>query len=767
MNLQNLCLKIAKVEDGKEVIEILKTYGLWDCEENWVPVGSKPGEEFHENNHATIGNQQSNPANAIVEKLVNCGDSALLLKAQEHGIEPKDDNAPGNVREAIGNFFNLSAGKWIHATPSEKTRFGEKYCNLVATGEYGRNSKPTFSVIDSAEGQHPHNFQKTFLSLHQKNKVDVTFVQGKFGMGSYGAVNFCTVDGLQLIISKRNPALLDLHEKNLWGFTIVRKIPPEGNYKSSRWVYLVVNGEIPSFEKDDIGLFPGKYPNPYGQKFEYGSFVKLYNYDIGGSLRTNITLDLYNKINTLLVNPVVPIRFHERRPFRANSYESTLDGLETRLERDRSGFVAKGFPSDFIFHVKQQRFKCTIFAFNKFADVEKKTLVSTENYGNGVMFINNGQTNGQLPPRFFSTRGLKYENISKNLLILVDCSELEPVFVEKLFKNNREDIFDNEFTREIKETIRLELKDHEGLKLFQHDWRANEIRSLGENENTKSLLQKLFNQNPELTKLLVPGAQINNPFNFGDVEEVNYNHNFFPTFFELTNPHPRSKPRPIEKDANARVRFSTDAPNDYFTRAKDPGIFKVFFNGEEVKDITLSGFNGKWNLGLPAREEDLQKYSLIVDDVSKVLPIKNEFYLKLIEKKEHSLQKPKTPRSSDSLALPEIKEVQRAQFENFGLDEEDLLKVNEFDDGFEFYANMDNIYLLNDLKGRKDSELDLAKEQYKLSLGLIGLVLIAAYRNAEKNDEHEKELGEYVQDYTRTLSPVLMTLVRDISKITL
>ena len=261
MDIESLCLEIAKVEDGNQVIQILKGNNLWEDEDCWALVGSKPGEDYEGNNHATIGNQQSNPSNALVEKLVNCGDSALLLKCFEKGIDPKSADAPDNVRDAIEKFFNVRGGRWINAPDKDRTLLGKKFCNLVATGEKGRNSNPMLTIIDSAEGQHPNDFYKTFMSLTLKNKVGIKFVQGKFGMGSFGAVNFCTVDGLQLIISKRNPKLIEDDKNNPFGFTVVRKIEPEGNYKSSRWVYLVIDGKITSFERDYLDLMPGKHPD--------------------------------------------------------------------------------------------------------------------------------------------------------------------------------------------------------------------------------------------------------------------------------------------------------------------------------------------------------------------------------------------------------------------------------------------------------------------------------------------------------------------------
>ena len=204
MNLETLCLKIAKTEDGDEVKKILEDYSLWDNNNCWMAVGSVDSDDKDLNNAAIIGSQQSNAANALVEKIVNCGDSALLLRCQEEGIDIQGDEAPENVKCAMEKFLDLDDGRWINMTPTEGTLLAKKYCNVVATGEKGRNSNPTYTIIDNCEGQDPIDFKKTFMSLTRKNKMTVKFVQGKFGMGSFGAVNFCTKYGLQLIISKIN-----------------------------------------------------------------------------------------------------------------------------------------------------------------------------------------------------------------------------------------------------------------------------------------------------------------------------------------------------------------------------------------------------------------------------------------------------------------------------------------------------------------------------------------------------------------------------------
>ena len=122
------------------------------------------------------------------------------------------------------------------------------------------------TILDNCEGQHPSDFTKTFLSLVQGNKVKLGFTQGKFGMGSFGAVNFCTKFGLQLIISKKNPCLVPAGQKNEWGFTLVRKIPPTNKEKSSNWQYFVVDDQIPSF-KGGFKTISRRISNPYGGSF--------------------------------------------------------------------------------------------------------------------------------------------------------------------------------------------------------------------------------------------------------------------------------------------------------------------------------------------------------------------------------------------------------------------------------------------------------------------------------------------------------------------
>jgi len=82
---------------------------------------------------------------------------------------------------------------------------------------------------------------------------------------------------------------------------------------------------------------------------------------------------------------------------------------------------------------------------------------------------------------------------------------------------------------------------------------------------------------------------------------------------------------------------------------------------------------------------------------------------------------------------------------------------------------MDNIFVNSYLKKLPFSEVELAKEQYRISAILLGLVLIEEFKNKKKlSDEDNKEittLKDFSKGYTRSFAPIYMDFIRDISSI--
>jgi hypothetical protein len=268
-------LMFAEDEEGVETI--LRDAGyLTDDPEIWVPYGG------YENNFATIGNQQSDPTGALVEKIINSIDAMLMGACFQNGIDPEGPQAPQSMLEAVERFFHVRDGR-LNNLGNQQLRELAESIMVVATGSRAR---PSYLIIDRGEGQTPAKFPATFLSLMRSNKIHIPFVQGKFNSGGTGVLQFCGEKNYQLLVSRRQPGCPvdpDDSTGDHWGFTVVRRLLPSGGRRSSMYVYLAPGGEIPSFQADAIRVLPGPSAKnrpaaPYAENLPYGTCVKLYNY---------------------------------------------------------------------------------------------------------------------------------------------------------------------------------------------------------------------------------------------------------------------------------------------------------------------------------------------------------------------------------------------------------------------------------------------------------------------------------------------------------
>ena len=97
--IRDFALRLLHADSESDAIQILKDAGYWDNHAVWRLYGDKEG------NFAQVGNQQSYPEAAFVEKVTNCIDSILLRKCLLKGINPESEEAPVNLRDAVAMFF--------------------------------------------------------------------------------------------------------------------------------------------------------------------------------------------------------------------------------------------------------------------------------------------------------------------------------------------------------------------------------------------------------------------------------------------------------------------------------------------------------------------------------------------------------------------------------------------------------------------------------------------------------------------------------------
>ena len=766
MNEKKLCLELAYCDTEIAVINLLRKEGLWNDTKDWRYYGD------NENNFATIGNQQSRPESAIVEKIVNSVDAVLMAECLLRRIDPESETAPQSIREALIEFFNIYDGKLTNITPKRRGKLAEKIC-LVATGG---KTNPCYSIIDKGEGQTPEKMPHTLLSIVLKsNKLRIPFVQGKFNMGGTGVFQFCGQHNLQLVISKRHPRIARFEEDESrfkWGFSVVRREDPSRGLRSSTYRYLAPGGKILSFESDGLLLLPGEYPDPYGTKLEWGTFIKLYDYQMTG-LKTNIVFDPYNRLSLLIPTIALPVRLYERRKgYLGHTLETTLSGLTVRLDEDRRKNLEDGFPTSGMLSAQGQRMKTSIFAFKK-GESEKYTKHE------GIIFTVNGQTHAHLPKTFFSRRAAGMGYLADSLLVIVDCSDFYGRSREDLFMNSRDRLRSGDLRLEIEGNLENLLRNHQGLKELRERRRREEIENkLGDSRPLADVIENILKKSPTLSKLFIDGVRIPNPFKIEKAKTQRiYLGKKFPTYFTLIDKHPIETPKNCPINVRFRVQYKTDATNDYFDRDSDPGTFSLRINDEEIQDYLLNLWNGIANLNvrLPIRSRvgDISHFQSQANDISRVEPFEDEFYIKVEEpapkvpsrpgrrKRPSSDEKGEDVEKTSYLDLPDVIEVRREDWDRHSFDEQSALKaVYNGEEGYDFFVNMDNIHLLTEHKANSTLDSKLLDARYKYGMVLIGIALLKdnETKNGKISDD-EDDVYSKISYVTRVVSPILLPMI--------
>ena len=766
MDNKILCLKLAYAESEKEVIKILKGTDYWDNKGAWTYYGGR------ENNFSTIGNQQSKADQALVEKLINSVDTTYLAESYKLKIDPESKDAPQSISDAMIKFFNIENGKLANLNALERTKLSENI-NLIATGS---KTSPSYSIVDKGEGQLPEEMKNTLLSLDKSNKLRIPFVQGKFNMGGTGVFRFCGEKNLQLIISKRNPALLNGQNKNEWGFTIVRRDDPRNNVRNSCYRYLAPNNSILKFQEDKLNLLPGKYPNAYTEPLPWGTFIKLYEYNIGPGLRTNILFDLYNRLSLLMPSLGLPIRLYERRSgYTGHTFETTLSGLTVRLEEDKRENLEDGFPTSATITINGQNLKVLMFAFKR---KQKEKYAKNE----GVVFSINGQTHGFLTNSFFTRNSVQLGYIADSVLVLIDCSEIAGRHREDLFMNSRDRLSEGKLKSSIESELADLLKNHKGLRELKERRRREDIE--GKLEDSKPLaevIENILKNSPTLSKLFIKGIRLPNPFNIkGSAPISQFEGKRFPYFFKLEKDFPHSDPKLCPINHKFRIKYKTDAVNDYLYRDNDPGKFSIKIGGIENQNFSINLWNGTAALQveLPTgiSVDDMLHFESEVIDVNKAEPLKDEFFVKIGKKTKYSgggggIRRPPTgdengtEKSKDQLALPNIRLVKEEDWEKYNFTKEHALKViDSGEQGYDFYINIDNVHLLTEQKANTSIDHKLLSARYKYGMVLIGLAIL---KDADDNPENENGDNKFskIVEVTKAISPILLPMISGLSEL--
>ena len=537
---------------------------------DWEPLGG------NQSNFGIIENQQSSAVAALIEKITNSIDAILVRRCYEHGIDPKNPDAPATMAEAIARFFGNAPKSW-HLGPNRRAQ--AESIQIVASGS---TKAPCLLIYDDGEGQHPDDFERTFLSLLRGNKNEIPFVQGKYNMGGTGAIVFCGKRRYHLIGSRRFDKTGD------FGFTLIRKHPlseEEAKTKKNTWYEdLKIDGQIPRFPitELDLGLA--------NRKFETGTIIKLYDYDLPAGTRGALPQEPRRAIDQFLFEPALPIYLvdtAERYP-RNKVLQIDCFGLKNRLEREENKYVETKFSIDETDHdIGRMKITCYVFRAKVEGRSVKETrdIIQTEFFHDSmaVLFSLNGQVHGHFRPEFI-TRTLKMPLLKNHLLIHVDCTGLSYDFRSELFMASRDRLKSGDDTAELRKRVAAALQKSELAEIYKRRQNAISVEG-GDAKDLLKAFSKDLPFNKDLMRLLSQAFKLDQR----DPEKKEHAKPEKPKAVKTKEPfHPKRYPSffSLKTDGGEKfitipagdektIRFATDVEDDYFDRSEDPGDLKI------------------------------------------------------------------------------------------------------------------------------------------------------------------------------------------------
>lgn len=264
---------------------------------HWIPVGADRG------NKGRIA-LTNNPVNPIAERTIN-GMEALIEMARQRELRADPHaKAPDSPRDAVKRYFGIvpvdqlpRLGDSVEAKEIRKKARDLARLLRVRLIYNKAGGEFTVSVEDDGLGQVPALVHKTLLSLGTTTKADKWYLIGVFGQG--GSSAYSVTKGYSWVLSRRVSDLLDGGTDGA-GWTVVRHVFPRGR-RDDYYAYLACSpdGKVPFVSASDAD----KARIPHGTRFVHIGV----DFGKGGSA---ITRQLYQSLNHVLYNPVVPFELY-------------------------------------------------------------------------------------------------------------------------------------------------------------------------------------------------------------------------------------------------------------------------------------------------------------------------------------------------------------------------------------------------------------------------------------------------------------------------
>jgi len=768
------------VERLQEILNDREAKEWFDDPQHWSPYGNR------EKNWDTVGNQQTNPIGALVELVINGIDAILMRKARESGLTDfRASDVPQSMLDAVKRFFpHVVEGKIALLSPEQRTELAKRCVQIGVRRSHRKNYQfPTYTVLDTGDGQLPEDFPNTFLSLGEKNKEGIHFVQGKFNMGSTGSLRFCTRGDIRLghyklIVSKR-PG------QPYWGWTLIRlRGPRKGEELPVAEYFQPYQKAIPKFTEESISAFQ----NQTLGNIKEGTIVKLYEYDIGPNARS-VDIGLYNALTVSLIDCALPVYLCDfnadpikgKGPLRAEGIASrSFGGLNVVLGSER---YAEDQDEDS--NVTEEDNKTTTEWVHQVEDIRDEELGRIRIIATGlrrlkdfletqparIFYTINGQTHAFERASFLNQR-VNLPDLRNHLLVNVICDEMDKQAMATIFMPDRERRANTDLSRMLEQRVIDALKSDDKLRAYAAEIRMRRANEYVDNKaDTAKLLQDMVKTDPAIRDLFGLG-----PF-LPDIGKIPggtepFKGKKYPTFLNPLNLREENgkyvKEVPI--NTHRRIECGTDADDDYLTRVDSPGEAWCSLD-EKTMPHTVKLRNGTARFTIYPPKTAIPGKSVeaefgFKDFGRNIEPLKFKVLVRYTDTEEKTSgpggkRRDLKEDQKKIIGEPTFIWVTESEYpeHNFDNDSGAYVAIGETT---EVFVNHDNRYIrAMRIKEKDESARVLNENMFKLGLGLFAL---AIHRKASSTTEGESQQQIDPEAITRLatagLAPYVVTVIR-------
>lgn len=398
---------LATTDTVREAVKAVEDFVGTTEAAKWVPLGGR------KNNRGTV-EVATNTGRALVERITNGIDAVLENECDTHSCMP----LCRSPREAASAWLNVPLGGLSSLSAGQRRHLANLVVLRMAPGE-GPESR-IVDILDRGTGLMAAEMPKTILGLNEDHKITKHYLAGTYGQG--GSATFAACE-LTMIASRRCAS-------DPITFTVIQflDLPPE-QFKTGRYVYLVVGDELPQTSGDDFGL-------------EHGTRCRHFGYDLTKFKSPVGPNSVYGLLQQVLFDPVMPIWFDNR----VHNYRRVIKGARNALNGavDEGDDQSRGPQLDHnmkMFYVSLGdlgRIGIEYWVLLAPEKSNKRPIAAFVDPAKPIILTYNGQNQHEISA-LLVRKYAELPYLAQRLICHVDCDHLTPQALRSLFASGREE----------------------------------------------------------------------------------------------------------------------------------------------------------------------------------------------------------------------------------------------------------------------------------------------------------------------------------------